>query len=135
MNTKEVLGRCWYILLHNHFRLAPDEGYEMSLAVMRHGLRGGWRNNFLMRVAPLARALMVRALIEAGDRGEDVDALVHGFVAGQDQDGAFRAPAIGAVWGFQDPPSDGYKYGSMDGANTYMTTLALITYRDRILGE
>ena len=131
MNTHHLLGRAWYVLCHTHFRLPPDDGYRLSLATLRAAIRGEWRSNFQLRSIPLFRAIFVRALLEAGDRGPEIDAWVHGFVVGQDEDGSWRVPHVDTVWSLGDPPVEGIKIGNMDGAVTYMTTLALIAYRDR----
>jgi len=128
MNTHHLIGRAWYILCHTRFRLPPDDGYRLSLASMRAAAEGSWTHNFLMRAVPLARALMIRSLLEAGDRDATLDAMIHGFVASQDEDGAWRLPHTYALWGLDRPPESGYKYGNMDGANTYLTSLALISY-------
>ena len=43
-------------------------------------------------------------------------------------DGVWKVLYIYAVWGLGRPPAQGYKYGNMDGANIYLTTLGLISY-------
>lgn len=131
MQTHHLLGRAWWVLLHLRFRLAPDPAYPISLAVLRAAIAGGWEQNYAMRAIPLFRAIALRALLEAGDRGPEIDAMIHGFVDAQDEDGAWHLPHTYAVWNLHQPPRKGYKYGDMDGANTYMTTLALLSYRRR----
>ena len=87
--------------------------------------------NFQLRSIPLFRALVVRALLIAGDRNPEIDAVINGLVKAQRSDGAWSTSAnVESVWSMGEPPKEGYKHGNMDGANTYMVTLALISYRE-----
>ena len=67
--------------------------------------------------------------------GDEIDAMVHGFVASQEADGAWRSPQILEMWGLAKPPKQGVKYGNMDGATTYTVLLAIAAYRRAIYGE
>jgi len=133
MKTKDLVGRIWPILMHARWRLPEDDGFRVALATMRAAMKGEWRQNFMLRILPMFRADLIRALLEIGDRNEEIDALVHGLVASQDQDGAWRVPHIKKLWGLETT-SQGYKTGNMDGANTYMNLLALVAWRRAIYG-
>ena len=133
MKTKDLVGRIWPILMHARWRLPDDDGLRVALAQMRAAVRGEWRLNFMLRILPMFRADLIRALLEIGDRGDEIDALVHGLVASQEPDGAWRLPHIRKLWGLEQTQS-GWKVGNMDGANTYMNTLALIAWRRAIYG-
>jgi len=135
MQTKDVVGRAWSVLLHARWRLPDSDGFRLELAEMRAMVRADWRVNFMMRLMPNFRADVVRALIEVGDRGDEIDAMVNGFVASQGADGAWRSPQILAIWGLATPPKQGYKFGNMDGATTYTVLLAIAAYRRAIYGE
>ena len=135
MQTKDVVGRAWSVLLHARWRLPDSDGFRLELAEMRGMVRADWRVNFMMRMMPNFRADVVRALIEVGDRNEEIDAMVHGFVASQEADGAWRSPQILEMWGLAKPPKQGIKYGNMDGATTYTVLLAIAAYRRAIYGE
>jgi hypothetical protein len=134
MQTKDVVGRAWSVLLHARWRLPESDGFRLELAELRVMLRDEWRVNFMMRMMPNFRADVVRALLEVGDRGDTLDAMVHGFVASQEADGAWRSPQILALWGLATPPKQGWKFGNMDGATTYTVLLAIAAYRRAIYG-
>jgi hypothetical protein len=134
MQTKDVVGRAWSVLLHARWRLPDSDGFRLELAEMRAMVRADWRVNFMMRMMPNFRADVVRALIEVGDRNDEIDAMVHGFVASQEADGAWRSPQILEMWGLAKPPKQGLKYGNMDGATTYTVLLAIAAYRRAIYG-
>jgi len=135
MQTKDVIGRAWSVLLHARWRLPDSDGFRLELAEMRAMVRADWRVNFMMRLMPNFRADVVRALIEVGDRDDGIDAMVNGFVASQEADGAWRSPQILAIWGLATLPKQGYKFGNMDGATTYTVLLAIAAYRRAIYGE
>jgi hypothetical protein len=133
MKTKDLVGRIWPILMHARWRLPDDDGLRVALAQMRAAMRGEWRLNFMLRILPMFRADLIRALLEIGDRNVEIDAMVHGLVASQEPDGAWRLPHIKKLWGLEQT-KEGWKVGNMDGANTYMNTLALIAWRRAIYG-
>jgi hypothetical protein len=133
MKTKDLVGRIWPVWMHARWRLPEDDGFRVALAQMRAAMRGEWRLNFMLRILPMFRADLIRALLEIGDRGAEIDAMVHGLVASQEADGAWRLPHIRKLWGLETT-KEGWKVGNMDGANTYMNTLALIAWRRAIYG-
>ncbi len=102
---------------------------------MRVAGQGEWRTNFMMRSVPLFRALMVRALLEAGERSEEIDSIVHGFVVSQDEDGSWPLPHTYQMWGLNRSPKKGKKYGNFDGSTTYMLTVTLLLYRDLVMKD
>jgi hypothetical protein len=134
MKTKDLVGRIWPILMHARWRLPDDDGLRVALAQMRAAVRGEWRLNFMLRILPMFRADLIRALLEIGDRGDEIDAMVHGLVASQEPDGAWRLPHIKKLWGLETT-KEGWKVGNMAGANTYMNLLALIAWRRAIYGD
>lgn len=134
MKTKDLVGRIWPIWMHARWRLPEDDGLRVALAQMRAAMRGEWRLNFMLRILPMFRSDLIRALLEIGDRGPEIDAMVHGLVASQEPDGAWRLPHIKKLWGLETT-KEGWKVGNMDGANTYMNTLALIAWRRAIYGS
>ena len=105
MTTRHVVGRAWTVYEHAHWRFPADAGYRIALAQMRAAARGEWKLNLMMRIIPAFRSEMVRAVLEAGERNDELDAIVHGFVAAQEQDGAWRVPHIAPLWGFEPPPA------------------------------
>jgi hypothetical protein len=134
MKTKDLIGRIWPILMHARWRLPEDDGFRIALAQMRAAVKGEWRLNFMLRILPMFRADLIRALLEIGDRGPELDAMVNGMVASQEADGAWPVPHIKKLWGLE-VTAKGWKTGNMDGANTYMNTLALVAWRRAIYGD
>ena len=135
MNTRHVVGRAWSVYEFAHWRFPPADGYRIALGQLRAAGRGEWRLNLMLRILPAFRAEMVRALLEAGERHDELDAIVNGFVHAQDEDGSWRVPHIATLWNFDVPPPKGFKYGTLDGSNTYLVTLGLIAWRDHVLEE
>ncbi len=133
--THHIVGRCWLVLCHQKFDLPPTDGYVMSLKALRQAGEGEWRYNLMMRTVPLFRALMVRVLLLAGERGEELDSIVHGLVAGQDPDGSWTLPHTYKMWNMDRPPKVGYKYGNFDSSNTYKILLTLLAYRDLVMNS
>ena len=135
MIAADYVGLAWYVFVIHDFHLEPDLAYERCLQMMETTLDGGWKTHFALMEFPGFRSLLVRALMTAGRRSPSLDAAVNGYVASQSDSGAWPLPRALSLWGLDKPPADGIKLGTMDGANTYLLTLTLIHYRDRLTSE
>ena len=135
MIAADYVGLAWYVFVIHDFHLEPDLAYQRCLQIMETTLDGGWKTHFALMEFPGFRSLLVRALMTAGRRSPQLDAAVNGYVESQSESGAWPLPRALSLWGLDKPPADGIKLGTMDGANTYLLTLTLIHYRDRISSD
>ena len=135
MIAADYVGLAWYVFLTHDFDLEPDLAYQRCLQLMESTIGGGWKSHFALMEFPGFRSLLVRALMTAGRRSPQVDAAVNGYVASQSESGSWPLPRALSLWGLDRPPAAGIKLGTMDGANTYLLTLTLIHYRDRISSD
>ncbi|MFO0980176.1 MAG: hypothetical protein U1E76_00250 [Planctomycetota bacterium] len=132
MQTKEIVGRSWAVAENARARFPIAQGFQLALEQLRRASRGEWRRNFMLRVLPCFRGEMLNGMLEAGERNDEIDAIVNGLVAAQDSDGAWHLPHLKQLWGLDMPSAQGYRFGNLDGANTYMVTLTLIRWRKHV---
>ena len=135
MIAADYVGLAWYVFLTHDFDLEPDLAYQRCLQLMETTIGGDWKSQFALTEFPGFRSLLVRALMTAGRRSPQVDAAVNGYVKSQSDTGAWPLPRALSLWGLDKPPAAGIKLGTMDGANTYLLTLTLIHYRDRLSSD
>jgi len=137
MNTNDLVGMVWYIFCVKEFGLPENHGYRFCVDTLYQSVDGLdlLSDHFLMHAFTAMRGLVIKALIMAGRRTEILDQQVKWLLDIQALNGAWPLPPEAAEsWGLTRPPAVGIKMGSMDGANTYLTTVCLIAYRDAVYG-
>ena len=136
MIAADYVGLAWYVFVIHDFHLEPDLAYQRCLQIDGDDPRR-WMEDALRvdGVPGLPQPPGPRALMTAGRRSPQLDAAVNGYVASQSESGAWPLPRALSLWGLDKPPAAGIKLGTMDGANTYLLTLTLIHYRDRISSD
>jgi hypothetical protein len=102
---------------------------------MESGIAGGdeTRKSALTAHFSGARGKVIKALLMADRRMPQMDDEIRAFLAQQDEKGAWPlTPSAKAAWGLSGRPAQGIKMGQMDGANTYLTALSIMAYRDAV---
>jgi hypothetical protein len=138
MNTNDLVGMAWYIFCVREFGLPEGPGYRFCVNTLHQSVDGLdlLSNHFLMNSFTAMRALVIKALILTGRRTEVLDSQVDWLLGIQALNGAWPlSPSAAESWGLTRPPAVGIKMGQMDGANTYLTTVCLIAYRDAVFGR
>lgn len=133
MDTRDVIGMVWYVFCTHHFDLPRRGGYDFCIRTMSDGIAAGGvlRKNSLTEHFAAVRGLVIKALLLADIRLPEMDAEIQSMLDRQSPDGDWPlTPAAKKTWGLGVVPPVGIKTGQMDGANTYLITLALMAYRD-----
>ncbi len=134
VSVKHVMGLVWYVLAHHDFGLERGAGYDYAVRTLIEGVQSGGviRSFELSRRFMGTRGMVVRAALRAGDRSEGLHRQVADFLSTQSASGAWLA--VNQAWRLDRPPVVGMRMGQMNGANTYLTTLGLMAYRDALFG-
>ena len=138
MGTEDIVGMVWYIFCHNQFDLPKQGGYEFSVNTLTESMEtfGLIQKHPVTKHFTALRGLIVKALLMANLHPPAIDSQIQRMIDKQDESGAWPLTAVAKrAWGFDKKPVVGIKMGQMDGANTYLTALALIAYRDMVYGK
>ncbi len=137
METRDVIGMVWYVYCHHAFDLEKRGGYRFAVETMREGVAapGQLRKHGLTEHFTAVRGKVIKALLMAGERTPAMNEQINVFLERQAASGGWPlSPAAKKAWGLDAKPVVGIKMGQMDGANTYLTAMALMAYREAVYG-
>lgn len=138
MHTRDVVGMVWFVFCHHRFGLPQGPGYRFCVDTMTAGVGSGGqlRKHGLTEHFVAVRGLVIKALMLAGVKSPAIEDQVRYILDKQDPSGAWKlTPQAKKNWGLGITPINGMKMGQMDGANTYLTVLTLISYREKYYGK
>lgn len=137
MDTRDVIGMAWFVFCHHRFDLPRGTGYDFCIRTMTEGVgKGGQlQKHGLTEHFSAVRGLVIKALMLADATTPAIPDQIRWILARQDAAGTWAlTPAARRAWGLDVVPVQGMRMGQMDGANTYLTTLTLISFREKAYG-
>jgi len=132
IHVGHVMGMVWYILAHHEFDLPGGPGYEYAVKTVKDGMRsaGVLRSFELSRRFMGTRGMVLKAALLEGDRSEGMHREAAYILGRQSEAGSWMSEK--RAWRLDRKPVVGIRMGQMNGSNTYLSTLGLMSYRDLI---